>query len=79
MSPLHSPKPSLGSPKTQQNPITSQEFEFLPSAAVSKCGYLAYLNWKLNSPTFHECFSGIYSYSPLPIVSHMHLANVGGR
>lgn len=33
VSPLHSPKPSLGSPKTQQNPITSQEFEFLPSAA----------------------------------------------
>jgi len=33
VSPLHSPKPSLGSPKTQQNPLTSQEFEFLPSAA----------------------------------------------
>ena len=36
VSPLHSPnKPSLGSPKPQHNPVTSQAFEFLPSAAVS--------------------------------------------
>ena len=35
VSPLHSPKPSLGSPKPQHNPLTSQAFEFLPSAAVS--------------------------------------------
>lgn len=33
VSPLHSPKPSLGSPKPQHNPLTSQAFEFLPSAA----------------------------------------------
>lgn len=35
VSPLHSPNKPLGSPKAHHNPVTSQAFEFLPSAAVS--------------------------------------------
>lgn len=43
VSPLHSPKPSLGSPKPQHNPLTSQAFEFLPSAAVSTVKFVEFV------------------------------------